>query len=140
MKYSQPSILRYPQILITVFGGFVGWFLGDFNGFLYTLAVFAALDYITGVIQAVFTKTLSSQVGLKGIIRKLFIFILVGVGHIIDTQLLGEAAHPVRTLIIFFFIGNEGISLLENIEKLGIPIPEKLKAILAQFKSRSDKP
>jgi toxin secretion/phage lysis holin len=129
-------MLRYLQILITVSGGFAGWFLGDFNGFLYTLVVFTALDYITGVIQAIFTKTLSSEVGLKGIIRKLLIFILVGVGHIIDTQLLGEAGHPVRTLIIFFFIGNEGISLLENIEKLGIPIPEKLKSILAQFKNR----
>lgn len=120
------------QIAFTALGGFLGWFLGGTDGFLYALIAFVVIDYITGVMCAISDKSLSSEVGFRGICRKVLIFILVGVGNLLDVYILGEAG-VLRTAVIFFYLSNEGVSLLENASRLGLPIPEKLKEILQQL-------
>ena len=124
------------QLAFTAVGGFLGWFLGGLDGFLYALIVFTVIDYITGVMCAVADKNLSSAVGFKGICRKVLSFTLVGIGNIIDVYVLGEAG-VLRTAVIFFYLSNEGVSLLENSAHLGLPIPEKLKDVLEQLHDRS---
>ena len=126
------------QIAFTALGGWLGYFLGGMDGLLIALIVFAVLDYITGVMCAIEDKTLSSAVGFRGIARKVIIFMLVGVGHILDIHVVGTGS-ALRTAVIFFYLSNEGISLLENAAHLGLPIPERLKAILEQIHSRSEK-
>lgn len=123
------------QLAFTAFGGFLGWFLGGVDGFLYALIAFTVIDYITGVMCAIVDKNLSSAVGFKGICRKVLIFTLVGVGNIVDVYVLGEAG-VLRTAVIFFYLSNEGVSLLENSAHLGLPIPEKLKEVLEQLHDR----
>ena len=120
------------QIAFTALGGFLGWFLGGADGFLYALIAFVVIDYITGVMCSISDKSLSSEVGFRGICRKVLIFILVGVGNLLDVYILGEAG-VLRTAVIFFYLSNEGVSLLENASRLGLPIPEKLKEILQQL-------
>ncbi len=120
------------QIVLTAAGAFFGWFLGGVDGFLYALIIFVVADYITGVMCAVVDRTLSSIVGFRGIFKKILIFILVGIGHSIDVNLIGDGS-VLRTAVIFFYCSNEGISMLENASRLGLPIPSKLKAVLAQL-------
>ena len=120
------------QVIIAGIGGWLGWFLGESDGLLYTLIAFVAVDYITGVMCAVADKKLSSQVGFKGICRKVLIFALVGIGHVLDTQVIG-AGSVLRTAVIFFYLSNEGVSLIENTAHLGLPIPEKIKEVLSQL-------
>lgn len=125
------------QAALAAVGGFIGWFLGGWDGFLYALLAFVVLDYLTGVLCAIADKKLSSEIGFKGISRKVLIFVLVGVGNIIDSQVLGGSG-AVRTAVIFFYLSNEGVSILENAGHLGLPIPEKLKAVLEQLHDRND--
>ena len=120
------------QVIIAGIGGWLGWFLGESDGLLYTLIAFVAVDYITGVMCAVADKKLSSQVGFKGICRKVLIFALVGIGHILDTQVIG-AGSVLRTAVSFFYLSNEGVSLIENTAHLGLPVPEKIKEVLSQL-------
>lgn len=129
---------NYIQVAFTAVGGWLGWFLGGCDGLIIALAVFAVLDYITGLMCAVADKKLSSSVGFKGICRKVLIFALVGIGHILDTQVIGTGS-VLRTAIIFFYLSNEGISLIENAAHLGLPVPEKLKAVLEQLHDRAEK-
>lgn len=105
---------------------------------LIALLAFVVIDYITGVMCAVVDKKLSSAVGFKGIFKKILIFALVGVGHILDTMVIGTGS-VLRTAVIFFYLSNEGISLIENAGHLGLPIPAKLKAVLEQLHDRSEK-
>ena len=123
------------QIAFSAIGGFIGWLLGGFDGFLYALIAFAVIDYITGVMCAISDKSLSSEVGFKGICRKVLIFILVGIGNIIDVYVLGDAG-VLRTAVIFFYLSNEGVSLLENSAHLGLPVPDKLKDVLQQLHNK----
>lgn len=125
------------QIAFSALGGFIGWFLGGVDGFLYALIAFAVIDYITGVMCAVSDKKLDSKVGFKGICRKVLIFTLVGIGNIVDVYVLGQAG-VLRTAVIFFYLSNEGVSILENSAHLGLPIPEKLKAVLEQLHDRAE--
>ena len=126
------------QIAFTAFGGFLGWFLGGVDGFLYALIAFTVIDYITGVMCAITDKNLSSAVGFKGICRKVLIFTMVGIGNIVDVYVLGEGG-VLRTAVIFFYLSNEGVSILENSAHLGLPIPEKLKDVLEQLHDREGK-
>lgn len=126
------------QFAFAAIGGWLGYFLGGCDGLLYTLVAFVVADYITGVMCAIADKTLSSEVGFKGICRKVLIFILVGIANILDVQVIGTGS-VLRTAIIFFYISNEGVSLLENAGHLGLPYPEKLKAVLQQLHDRSEK-
>ena len=125
------------QIIFAIFGGWLGWFLGGYDGFLYALVAFVVADYITGVMCAIVDRTLSSEIGFKGIFKKVLIFVMVGIGHIIDTNLIGNGS-TVRTAVIFFYCSNEGISMIENAGHLGLPIPQKLKEILAQLHDKGD--
>ena len=120
------------QTAFTALGGFIGWFLGGADGFMYALIAFVVIDYITGVFCAIADKSLSSVVGFKGICRKVLIFVLVGIGNIIDVYVLGDSS-VLRTAVIFFYLSNEGVSLLENASRLGLPIPDKLKEVLSQL-------
>ena len=125
------------QIVFTAFGGFLGWFLGGVDGFLYALIAFTVIDYITGVMCAITDKKLSSAVGFKGICRKVLIFTLVGIGNIVDVYVLGQGG-VLRTAVIFFYLSNEGVSIMENSAHLGLPIPAKLKEVLEQLHERGD--
>lgn len=126
------------QLIFTAIGGWLGWFLGGCDSLLYTLLAFVVLDYITGVMCAIVDHKLSSETGFKGIFRKLLIFAMVGIGHILDAQVIGTGS-VLRTAMIFFYISNEGVSLIENAAHLGLPIPEKLKAVLEQLHDRAEK-
>ena len=126
------------HLVFSAVGGWLGYFLGGCDGLLYTLLAFVVLDYITGIMCAVADHKLSSAVGFKGIFRKILIFALVGVGHLLDVQVLG-AVGVLRTAVIFFYLSNEGVSLIENAAHLGLPIPAKLKAVLEQLHDRAEK-
>ncbi len=125
------------QLIFAAIGGWLGYFLGGFDGLLYALLAFVVLDYITGVMCAIADKTLSSNVGFKGICRKVLIFLLVGVANVLDVHVIGTGS-VLRTAVIFFYISNEGVSLTENAAHLGLPVPEKLKAVLEQLHNRED--
>ena len=125
------------QLAFAAVGGWLGYFLGGCDGLLYALIAFVAIDYITGVMCAVSDKTLSSEVGFKGICRKVLIFLLVGIGNIIDVQVLGSPG-VLRTAVIFFYLSNEGVSLLENAAHLGLPVPDAIKTVLEQLHDRAD--
>ena len=125
------------QLIFTATGGWLGWFLGGCDGLLYALIAFVAIDYITGVMCAVIDHRPSSEVGFKGIFKKVLIFLLVGIANILDVQVIGTGC-VLRTAIIFFYISNEGVSLLENAAYLGLPVPEKIKTVLEQLHSRSE--
>lgn len=131
------QLWNWIQIAFSALGGFIGWFLGGADGFLYALLTFVVIDYITGILCAVADKSLSSEVGFKGICRKVLIFVLVGIGNIVDLYVMGEAG-ILRTAVIFFYLSNEGVSLLENSAHLGLPIPEKLKEVLQQLHRKED--
>ena len=124
------------QLVFTAMGGWLGYFLGGCDGLLIALVLFAVVDYLTGIMCAVADKKLSSHVGLKGICRKVLIFLLVGIANIIDVQVIGTGS-VIRTAVIFFYLSNEGVSILENAAHLGLPIPETLKAALAQIHDRT---
>ena len=126
------------QLGITAIGGWLGYFLGGFDGFLYALVAFVVLDYITGIMCAVLDKSLSSEIGFRGIFKKVLIFSLVGIGHIIDQSVIGDGS-VIRTAVIFFYLSNEGVSVLENAAHIGLPVPEKLKDVLEQLHHRDDK-
>ena len=132
------EIWTWIQLALAAIGGWLGWFLGGADGFLYALIAFVVIDYLTGVMCAIVDKKLSSAVGFKGIFKKVLIFIMVGVGNIIDVQVLGQAG-VLRTAVIFFYLSNEGVSMLENAGHLGLPIPAKLNEVLEQLHDRSEK-
>ncbi|MDD3504557.1 MAG: phage holin family protein [Anaerostipes sp.] len=126
------------QFVFAGIGGWLGWFLGGCDGLLYALLAFVVVDYITGVMCAISDHSLSSEVGFKGICRKVLIFLLVGIANILDVQVIGTGS-VLRTAVVFFYISNEGISLLENAGHLGLPIPAKMKEVLEQLHDRSEK-
>ena len=126
------------QMGLTALGGWLGYFLGGMDGMLIALIVFMTLDYVTGVMCAVVDKKLSSEVGFKGIAKKVLILMLVGVANVIDLYVIRDGA-AIRSAVIAFYLSNEGVSLLENAGHLGLPIPDKLKAILIQLHGREDK-
>ena len=126
------------QMVFAAIGGWLGWFLGGCDGLLIALVVFVVIDYVTGVMCAVSDKKLSSEVGFKGICRKVLTFLLVGIANILDVQVIGTGS-VLRTAVIFFYLSNEGVSLLENAAHLGLPVPEKMKDILAQLHDRAEK-
>ena len=125
------------QLIFTGIGGWLGYFLGGWDGLLYALIAFVVIDYITGVMCAISDRTLSSEVGFKGICRKVLIFLLVGIAHILDVNVIGSGG-VLRTAVIFFYISNEGVSLLENAAHLGLPVPEKIKVVLEKLHDRSE--
>jgi len=132
------EIWNWIQVVFAAIGGWLGYVLGGLDGFLYALLAFVVIDYITGLMCAVLDKKLSSEVGFRGIFKKVLIFALVAVGHIIDQNVIGDGS-VIRTAVIFFYLSNEGISILENTVHIGLPVPQKLKDVLEQLHNRSDK-
>lgn len=125
------------QYVFAAMGGSLGAVLGGFDGFLYALIVFVVVDYMTGVMVGILNKELSSQIGFRGIFKKVVIFSLVAVAHIIDTNVIQNGS-VLRTTVIFFYLSNEGISILENAALIGLPIPKKMKDVLEQLKENKD--
>ena len=132
------EVWNWVQMVVTAIGGFLGYFLGGMDGFLYALIAFVVIDYITGLMVAAIQKKVSSEVGFKGICKKVLIFILVGVANIVDRQIIGNGS-AIRTAVIFFYLSNEGISILENTALIGLPVPQKLRDVLEQLKGPADK-
>ena len=126
------------QFIFAVLGGWLGYFLGGCDGLLIALVAFVSIDYVTGVMCAISDKDLSSRVGFKGICRKILIFALVGVANLIDVQVI-QTGSILRTAVVFFYLSNEGVSLLENAAHLGLPIPKKLKEVLEQLHDKHNK-
>jgi len=126
------------RVCFSAVGGWLGYFLGGCDGIMIALIAFTVADYITGVMCAIVNKELSSEIGFKGIFKKIMIFILVGIAHLLDVHVLGNGS-IMRTAVIFFYLSNEGVSLLENAAHLGLPIPEKLKDVLEQLHDNGDK-
>lgn len=130
------EIWKTLQAGVSLIGCAIGYFLGNIDGLLISLVIFAVTDYITGVIAAVYKKKLSSKVGFKGIAKKLFIFIMVGVANIIDVNVIGQPA--LRTATIFFYMSNECLSIIENAVTIGLPIPDKFKQVLEQIRQKGE--
>ena len=124
------SIWRYSWALL---GGLLGQLLGGWDGFLLCLTAFVIIDYLTGVLAAAQQHSLSSAQGFRGILKKILIFTVVGMGHLLDTTLLGGSGEPLRSAMIFFYIANEGLSIIENLAALGVPIPKRLKQVVAEL-------
>lgn len=129
------NILKF---IFAAVGGCLGWFLGGCDGVLIALVLFVVIDYITGVMCAVSDHRLSSEVGFRGICKKIVIFLLVGVAQILDSEII-KTGSILRTAVIFFYLSNEGVSILENAAHLGLPVPEKLKDVLEQLHRRAEK-
>ena len=125
------------QMVFAAIGGWLGYFLGGCDGLIIALVVFVVVDYLTGILCAIADKSLSSEVGFKGIAKKVVIFMLVGVANILDMEVIGTGS-VLRTAVIFFYLSNEGISMLENATHLGLPVPTKLKDVLEQIHNRSE--
>lgn len=126
------------QLVIAAIGGWLGYFLGGSDGLLYALLAFVVIDYVTGVMCAVADHQLSSEVGFRGICRKVLIFLLVGIANILDVHVIGTGS-VLRTAVVFFYISNEGVSLMENAAHLGLPVPERIKAVLEQLHDRAER-
>ena len=133
------NVIDKIELMFAALGGFLGWFFGGFDGFLYALIVFVVMDYFTGILAAGVKRELSSEVGFKGIAKKVCIFVLVGIANIVDTQVLMNGS-AIRTAVIFFYLSNEGLSVLENSAVIGLPIPDKLKAMLIQLADEKKPP
>ena len=129
---------NFIQMVFMAVGGWLGWFMGGCDGLLYALIAFVVIDYLTGVMCAFADHTLSSEVGFRGICRKVLIFLLVGMANILDVAVIGNGS-VLRTAVIFFYISNEGVSLLENAGHLGLPVPKKMLEVLEQLHDRSEK-
>ncbi len=125
------------RLLFAAIGGLIGGFLGGIDELMWTLIAFIVVDYATGVMCAIVDKRLSSEVGFKGICKKICIFLMVGVANMIDVNVLGQGA-VLRTAVIFFYLSNEGVSILENAGHLGLPIPKKLKDVLIQLRDEEE--
>ena len=132
------DIFNLIKVGFTAIGGYLGYILGGHDSFLYALIAFVVIDYLTGIMLAIIRKEVSSEIGFRGIFKKVMIFLMVAIGHTIDAYLIGNGG-AIRTAVIFFYISNEGISILENSANIGLPIPEKLKNILVQLKSSGNK-
>ncbi|PFD98930.1 holin [Bacillus sp. AFS023182] len=109
---------------IAAFGGFCGYFFGGWDAMLQILVTMAAIDYITGMIAAGYNGELKSKIGFKGIAKKVVLFLIVGVAAQLDTVFGSNSA--IREATIFFFMGNELLSILENAGRMGIPLPQAL--------------
>ena len=129
------ELLNYCKTVLALTGGVLGWMLGGFDSLIYALIAFVALDYVTGVLLAIVNKKVSSEIGFRGIFKKVLIFVLVALGNIIDQYVICSGS-TLRTMLIMFYLSNEGISIIENTGQMGLPFPEKLKAAIQQLKDK----
>lgn len=127
------KFIEYFKEIIAAVGTGLTWLFGAWDTALLVLILFIVLDYTTGVLKAYYNKEISSDIGRRGITKKATILIVLIVAVLLD-RLLNTGSWVFRTLVCYFYIANEGISLLENCASLGLPIPEKLKDALVQLK------
>lgn len=127
------EMMNVIQVIFAALGGWLGWFLGGWDGPLLALVIAITIDYITGLMCAIADKSLSSEIGFKGIFRKVVILMLVGVGALLDAYII-KSGEIMRTAVVFYYFSNEGISILENAAHLGLPVPDKLADVLEQLK------
>ncbi len=125
------KIFNWISIVLGIVGGYISHWLGGWDVLLRTIVFLAVLDYITGLIKGIYLKKLSSEIGFKGLLKKIVMFIVIAVAFVI--QELTGGTIPLREVVIMFYIANEGISLLEN-AAIFVPIPEKLKDVLLQLR------
>ncbi|MGN0665336.1 MAG: holin family protein [Huintestinicola sp.] len=131
---------RFTEVMKIIFGGIVtaiSGFLGGMDGIMYALIAFITIDCITGAAAAVKEKRLSSEVGFWGLVRKVCILLLVGIAHYLDCYVT-QNGNVIRTAVAMYYIGNEGVSVLENCGKLGLPLPSKLTAVMAQLRETGE--
>lgn len=121
------------QGVVTSLGGIIGFMYGEINGIFSALIFFMLIDYITGIICSIIDKKISSKIGFVGICKKMLTLIMVALGYLIDNYVLKDG-DTIKTSLIFFYLSNEGISILENISYIGLPIPNKIKKFLFQLK------
>lgn len=121
--------------LAAVFGFFIGAMLGGVDKLLTAVLIFMVLDYLTGMFCAWKDKALSPRKGIIGLMKKVGMLFLICVGHVLDTMVMGNGA-AFRSMVIFFFIANEGLSILENCGRMGIPIPGKLKDVIESIREQ----
>ena len=132
------NVIDTLQLIFTAIGGFIGWYLGGVDGLVYALVAFVVIDYITGLMLALLERKVSSKIGFKGIFKKILIFIFVGIGNIVDLHIIKNGS-AIRTAVIFFYLSNEGLRIIENATKLGLPVPEQLKAVFTELKKEDEK-
>lgn len=131
------QIWNWIQIVLTAIGGYIGFFVGGLDGLMYAIIAMVIADYITGVMLAIIDKKLSSDIGFRGIFKKVLIFVMIGIANIVDVYLIKNGS-AIRTAVLFFYISNEGISILENVSRIGLPIPDKLKNVLEQLSTKEE--
>lgn len=129
------NIVNVIKAGLTTLITWIGWLLGGYDTMMITLLLFMCVDYFSGVLCGISNKELSSEVGFKGIAKKIMIILLVGV-----TNLLGQSTgiDGLRYIVISFYLANEGISIIENASILGLPVPQKIKDVLEQLKSKNE--
>lgn len=126
------KILDYIKLAVVQIGAIIGAFIGNITGMIWALLIFAIIDYITGVTAAILEHKLSSEIGFRGITRKVLLFLIVGVANVLDVYVIGSGG-VCRSMVLVFYIANEGLSIIENVARCGVPVPEKLKIILKQL-------
>ena len=132
--------MRFDTIIKTTsgaIGAVIGFLYGEITGLFIAIIALMALDYVTGILCGIAAKALSSETGFRGLVKKLMVLVIIAVGHLIDTYIIGTGS-ALMTAVILFFAANEGISILENAAKLGLPIPKKLRDILEQLRKDDD--
>lgn len=135
--FSMKEFWNMIRVVFTMLGGWIDYFVGECDGLICTLLAFVVVAYITDLMCAIADRKFSSEVGFKGICKKVLIFLLVGLANILDVNVIGRG-NALRTAIIFFYISNEGVSLLENVALLGLPVPEKMKAVLERLHKKGE--
>lgn len=129
------NVINAIKLGLTVFITWIGWLVGGFDTMMITLLLFMVIDYVSGVMCGVSNKKLSSEVGFKGIFKKVMIILLVGVSNLLG---LAMGVEGLRYIVISFYLANEGISIIENASILGLPVPQKVKDVLEQLKNTSN--
>ena len=137
MEVFMEHVSNWIKGICAVIGGVLSWLFGDLSGMFYALVAFVVIDYITGVIAAAVQQELNSTIGFKGIAKKVFIFLIVGLAHIIDAYVLGDG-DVIRTAAIFFYLSNEGLSIIENSVRIGLPVPKTLKDALERLSEEDE--
>lgn len=131
------KITEIIKVIFASVGCALSWFLGELNGLLYALIAFMCVDYLTGIIVAFINKQLSSKIGIKGFFKKITILFIIGIANLFDVYVI-KSVPILRTTIAFYYMANEGLSILENSAILGLPIPKKLREALKQLKKKGE--
>lgn len=129
------KIINICEVLVAFSGGILGWLFGGLDSLIYALIAFVIIDYVTGILLAFQKKKISSAIGFIGIAKKIMMFALIAVGNVIDQYVI-KSGSTLRTMLIMFYLANEGISIIENAGSMGVPFPQKLKDAIQQLQEK----